>query len=217
MLTLYSDAFLISPYVFSCYVALTEKAAPFETRRVSLGNKAQLQPDYAKNTVTARVPALDHDGFWVAESTAIVEYVEDVYAGPRHPRLLPESVRDRARARQVLSWLRSDDTAALREERPTSSMFYERATTPLSSRGKASADKLVEVAGRVLAPAFDAHRTTLFDAWCIADADLAFMLHRLILNGHEVPPSIRAFADAQWKRPSVRAFVDHERAPFVAY
>ena len=39
------------------------------------------------------------------------------------------------------------------------------------------------------------------------------MLHRLILNGHDVPANIRAFAEREWARESVRAFVEHERAP----
>jgi glutathione S-transferase len=213
MLTLHTDAFLISPYVFSCFVALEEKSLPFDVALVSLGDKAQLRPDYKARTVTARVPALAHDDFWVAESTAIVEYLEDAFPAPKHPRLLPQDVRDRARARQLLSWLRSDDTLGLRDERPTSTMFYERSKAPLTERGKASAAKLIEVAGRVLGKG----KTSLFASWCLADADLAFMLHRLILNGHEVPPDVGAFADAQWKRPSVRKFLEHERAAFVPY
>ena len=51
----------------------------------------------------------------------------------------------------------------------------------------------------------------MFDAWCIADADLAFMLHRLVLNGDPVPPNLKQYAETQWKRPSVRAYVEHER------
>jgi glutathione S-transferase len=214
MITLHTDAFLISPYVFSCFVALTEKGLPFEVSRVSLGDKAQLRPDYKAATITARVPALTHDDFCVAESTAIVEYLDEVFPAPKYAPLLPEDARERARARQVMSWLRSDDTLGLRDERPTTTMFYERSKVPLTPRGKASADKLVEVAGRLLSRA---NARTLFETWCIADADLAFMLHRLVDNGHDLPPPVRSFADEQWKRPSIRRFLDQERAPFVPY
>jgi glutathione S-transferase len=218
MLTLSSDAFHISPYVFTCFVALKEKALPFETKLVSLGDKAQLEAGYRAATITARVPALRHDDFWIAESLAIVEYLEDAFPSPS-PRLLPAGVRERARARQVLSWLRSDDTLALREDRATSSMFYARATSPLTARGEAAADKLIDVATRLVGSAerSERGRDTLFDAWCIADADLAFMLHRLLLNGHEVPATVRAYAEAQWKRPSVREFVERERPAYVPY
>jgi hypothetical protein len=43
------------------------------------------------------------------------------------------------------------------------------------------------------------------------------MLHRLLLNGHDLPANVRAFAEAQWARPSVRGFVDRERATLVPY
>jgi hypothetical protein len=33
---------------------------------------------------------------------------------------------------------------------------------------------------------------------------------------HDVPSRIRAYAEAQWKRPAVVEFCAHERAPFQA-
>jgi glutathione S-transferase len=101
-----------------------------------------------------------------------------------------------------MSWLRSD-LGALREERPTSTMFFARATAPLSAAAGAAADKLVFVA-QALVPD-DAG--PLFGQWCIADSDLAFALHRLILNGDQVPDRLIRFASAQWNRPSVQQFV----------
>jgi glutathione S-transferase len=43
------------------------------------------------------------------------------------------------------------------------------------------------------------------------------MLHRLLSNGHDVPAKVRAFAETQWKRPSVAEFVAHARPPYIAY
>jgi glutathione S-transferase len=40
-LTLYGDAFWISPYVFSCFVALREKGLPFAVVEVSLADGEQ--------------------------------------------------------------------------------------------------------------------------------------------------------------------------------
>lgn len=211
-IVLYTDTFWISPYVFTCFVALREKGLPFETRPIALEGKEQLRPDYQRLTITGRVPSLDHDGFFLAESSAIAEYLDDVFPVPSEQRLLPESVRDRARARQVMAWIRSD-LHALREERSTHTMFYERARTPLTPAGEAAADKLLQVADRLV----PADSTPLFGAWSIADSDLTFMLHRLILNGHEVPPKVRRYADVQWARPSVHEFVHRQRPPYVAY
>lgn len=208
-LVLHVDRFWISPYVFSCFVALREKGLDFEVREIGLDRKEQLAPDYRARTITARVPSLDDGDFSLAESTAILEYLEDTHPTPP---IFPRNVRDRARARQILGWLRSD-LDALREERATSTMFYEHAKSPLEDRGRAAAEKLVAVSDQLIPNG----KTQLFDAWCIADADLAFMLHRLLLNGHDVPAKVRAFAEAQWKRPSIAEFVSHERAPYVAY
>jgi glutathione S-transferase len=119
----------------------------------------------------------------------------------------------RARCRQIMSWLRSDDTAPLREERPTTTMFFQPAQSALTPAGKHSAEKLVEVSERLLSHG----KTNLFGHWCIADSELAFMLHRLILNGHHVPSAVLAFAEAQWARPSVREYVARKRPEWIPH
>lgn len=212
-IVLYTDKFWISPYVFSCFVALHEKALPFETRALSLGDGEQHRMPFRDRSVTARVPALEHGDFMVAESSAILEYLEDAFPPPSHARLLPEAPRERARARQVMGWLRSD-LGALREERPTTTMFYERttATPKLSPTAQQAADKLVRVTELLLG-----ERSAAPDAFSIADAELAFALMRLGLNGDPLPPKVRAFADAVWARPAVRAFAARERPAFVPY
>ncbi len=211
MIALYRDGFWISPYVFTCFVALKEKGLDFEVREVALQHRAQLEAGYAKRTITGRVPSLDHDGFTVAESSAIVEYLDDAF--PSTPAVMPKDPKHRARARQIMAWIRSDDTIPIRDERPTSTMFYEPTKAPLTEAAVKAAAKLVAVTERLLAD--DAKRP--FGEWSVADADLAFMLQRLLINGDAVPPNVKAYADAEWQRPSVRAFVEQKRAPYVAY
>lgn len=205
--TLYAETLWISPYVFSSFVALTEKGVPFDVVEVALVDGAHLEPTYRDASLTARVPSVDHDGFRLAESSAIAEYLEDLVPAPR---LLPGDVRDRARARQLMAWMRSD-VGALRDERSTVTMFYRFNLPPLSTAGDRDARKLIRVADQMIPTGGGA----LFGEWCLADSELAFMLHRLILTGEEVPERVRAYADAQWQRPSVRAFVDHSRPKTV--
>jgi glutathione S-transferase len=209
---LYSDRFWISPYVFSVYVTLKEKGLPFETRLVQLDAGEHRKPEYLGRFITGKVPSLSHGGFFLAESSAIVEYLEEVFPAPRYPAALPRDVRERARARQVMAFIRSD-MLPIREERPTTTMFYGRAERPLSDEAEAAARRLLRIADQLIPEG----RRSLFGAWSTADADLAFMLQRLIMNGHPVDPKVRAFADEQWSRPSVRAFVERERLPFVPY
>jgi glutathione S-transferase len=92
-------------------------------------------------------------------------------------------------------------------------MFYERAKQPLSAAGELAQKRLIEIAMRLVPEG----SPSLFGGWSIADSDLAFMLQRLILNGHDVPARLRSFVDAQWARPSVRKWIALPRIPYVNY
>lgn len=205
-MTLFVDWYWVSPYAFSCFVSLKEKGAPFDAQEIKLQEKDHHREEYRAGSLTGRVPALRHGDFWLAESSAICEYLEDVFPAPAYRRLYPEDPRQRARARMVQAWVRSD-LMPIRDERSTATMFYEHAKTPLSTRAQVAVETLFRVAGQLVPDG----ATSLFGEWSVADADLTFMLHRLILNGHELPPKLRAFADAQWQRPSVQAWVTHPR------
>lgn len=211
-LILYVDEFWNSPYAFAAFVALTEKQLAFQTREVKLHEQAHKAPEFQARSLTGRVPVLEHGDFRLSESSAIVEYLEELFPPPQHVAMLPSSARERARARQVMAWIRSD-LMPIREERPTSTIFYEPARQPLTPVGRDAADKLVRVATALIPDG----RSSLFGQFSIADVDLAMMLQRLIANGEPVPPKLRDFAAAQWSRPSVQAFVTHTRPPFVPY
>ena len=208
--TLYAETLWISPYVFSSFVALKEKDVPFDVVEVALVDGAHLEPTYRDASLTARVPSVDHDGFRLAESSAIAEYLDEVLPAPAHRRLLPADVKDRARARQLMAWMRSD-VGALRDDRATVTMFYRFRLPPLTAAGERDARKLLRVADQMIPTGGG----PLFGEWCLADSELAFMLHRLILTGEEVPERVRTYADAQWRRASVRAFVEHVRPKTV--
>jgi len=210
-LTLSVDSFWISPYAFSCYVALKEKGLPFQVREVSLPDKEHHRPEYQKQSMTGRIPMLQHGDFTLSESSAIVEYLDDAFPGTA--RALPASARDRARARQIMAWVRSD-LMPIREERSTTTMFYERATKPLSPAAQDAARRLMAFSQAAVPEG----RSSLFGvAWTAADTDLAFMLQRLNLSGFELPPVARRFVEAQWQRPSVQEWVNHKRLPYRPY
>jgi len=205
-LTLFGEAHWESPYVFSCYVALREKGLDFDLRLLSLDAGEHRAADYLGRSLTGRVPALQHGDFWLSESSAIEEYLEESFPPPRFPRLYPEPPRDRARARQLQAWLRSD-LLPLREERPTRTVFRRAAVKPLGPAAQAAAGRLLRAAESLVPEGAAA----LFGAFTIADADLALMLQRLLANGDPVPARLRAYVAAIWQRPSVREFVDHSR------
>jgi glutathione S-transferase len=201
-LVLYGNDRFTSPYVFSAFVTLKEKGVPFQLELLSLARKEHARPEYAGPSFTGKVPALRHGEFWLAESSAIDEYVDEVFGPPDHPRLYPEDPRRRARARMVQAFLRSD-LVPLRHERPTSSFFLGEPVAPLGPEARAAAERLFEVAERVLAPgeSFVAGRFTP------ADADLALMLQRLVANRDPCPERLRDYARAIFARPSVREWL----------
>jgi glutathione S-transferase len=199
---LHVDSRFLSPYAMSAYVALVEKNLPFDLRTVDLASGAQHEPGYAGRSITRRVPMLEHGTFALAESSAIAEYLEDVYPPPAHAALYPAKPEDRARARQVQAWLRSD-LLALRAERSTEVVYLGPVDKPLSEEAQRAAQRLIAAAQALIGS-----KGRLFAAWCIADTDLALMLNRLVRNGDEVPSALAEFARREWERPSVRAWLE---------
>ena len=203
-LTLYAESQWVSPWVFHAMVALEEKQLPYELEVVPLPIPADLRGTWQQKGLLAKVPMLVHGETWISESLAISEYLAERFPTPDHPRLFPADLGERARARQVMSMLRTS-MFALREERPTSSIFGRATNKPLGDKARVEADELVRIATQLV----PAGHTTMFASWCIADADLGLMLMRLVANGDSVPPSIPAYVDAQWARASTRKFVSN--------
>ncbi len=195
-LTLYVDANYESPWALAAFVALEEKQLPFELATMQLSKKETFHAGFGART--KKIPALRRGDFWLAESMAITEYLAESFPFPKHPRLYPENLEERAMCRELQLWLRTD-FMPIRQERPTSTLYFARASTPLSDDALAATNKLVEAVEPLLAHG----RPTLFAQWCIADAELTVMLQRLNLNGTTLPPKLKAYAEANWVRPSV--------------
>lgn len=192
----------VSVFALSAFVALKEKGIAFRLQGIDLQAKEQLRPPYRELSLTCKVPALSHAGFHLSESSAIAEYLEEIFPPPQHRALYPQEVRQRARARQLQAWLRSD-LQALRSERPADLFYQPRPVAPLSPPAQAAAEKLLHVASTLLGGG-EPH---LFGDWSIADTDLAVTLHRLSADDHPVPAPLRRYAQQQWARDSVQQWL----------
>lgn len=210
-LTLYVDSQYVSPYAMSAFVGLMEKGLPFETRTVDLAAGEQRAPEYLSISLSGRVPTLLHGTFALSESNAITEYLEDVFPGPAYARLYPREPRERARARQLQAWMRSD-FMPIREERTTAVIFLDHKSGPLSAAAQAAADRLFRAADSLI----EGERDHVFGDWCIADTDLALMINRLLANGDAVPFKLARYAIRQWQRPSVQRWVKQVRSVHAA-
>ncbi|MTD28709.1 glutathione transferase [Erwinia sorbitola] len=199
---LWSDSNFFSPYVMSVYVALSEKGIPFSLKRVNLSSREHQQQAYGEVSLTRRVPTLQVDNFYLSESSAIAEYLEDRFPAPDYERLYPRDIEKRAKAREIQAWLRSD-FMPLRQQRPTEVLFAGARFAPLDEAGQQSAATLTEAVERLLPPG----QHNLFGEWSIADTDLALMLNRLALHGDPLPQRLADYAHFQWQRASVQLWL----------
>ena len=166
-LRLYVDTQFASPYAMSAFVALSEKGLSFEMTTVNLAANEHQEAGFAGKSLTRRVPTLQHGNFFLSESSAITEYVDESFSGLA---LYPAEPRSRARARQVQAWLRSD-LMSIRQERSTEVVFYGSKAKPLSAAAQEAAAKLFSAAEALLPP----NAENLCGQWTIADVDLALM------------------------------------------
>jgi glutathione S-transferase len=207
-LELWSDSRFTSPWVLAVWATLQEKALPFALKVVDLERGEHRRGDYPRLTLTAKVPGLRHGDFWLAESLAIIEYLEETFPPPAHRALLAADPRRRARDRQLMCWIRSD-FFALREALPFEGILSG-APPPsaLSPAARAQVALLLQAASAVVPERSPATPTA-------ADFDLAFMVRRLVhyrqdLSGHD---DVAAHCEAIWSRPSVQSFVALQRPP----
>lgn len=104
------------------FTTLAEKRLDCEVRNVDLFKNEQYSLEYLKINPKGVVPALDHDGRVVIESTLICEYLDDCFP---QPRLVPQDPWLRARMRL---WSKTVDETLFEATRELSfsAMFRER-------------------------------------------------------------------------------------------
>ena len=88
-----------SPYAWRVWLALEYKRIPYEQKVMSFSAGDLRKPDYLAINPRHKVPAIVDDGFSMYESTAILEYLDEKYAGPK---LFPGDLRQRALARRMV-------------------------------------------------------------------------------------------------------------------
>jgi len=103
MITLYASP--ISPNSRKVHWALEEMGVPYTYKHVDLAKREQKQPDFLKLNPNGRVPVLDHEGFILYESNAILWFLADKYG---RGVIVPEDVSERALIDQWMWWQASD-------------------------------------------------------------------------------------------------------------
>lgn len=87
-------------------LALMEKGVAFDSHYIDMLNFDQHKPEYLAINPQGTIPAMTHRGPWgervLVESTAIMEYVNEAFAGPD---LMPGDARDRWRIRWWMKFM----------------------------------------------------------------------------------------------------------------
>lgn len=204
-LTLYVEGYFTNVWDATCFVALHEKQLPFQIARALLREGQGVPAALRDQAAIGRIPALQHGDFWLTESLAIVEYLEEVFPPPHYAPLLPTEPTPRARARQVMAWLRAD-LVQLRSERPWQTVVYREARKSMTDTASRQAAELVALVDWLA-------RVGALGEWNIAHADLAFALMRLDADSYPLSSAASELLAAQRQRPSVRSYLDVQRPP----
>ena len=83
-------------------LALVEKGVPFESHYINMLEFDQHKPEYLAINPQGTIPAMTHGDRVLTESTAIMEYVNEAFAGPA---LMPEDAQDRWRIRWWMKFM----------------------------------------------------------------------------------------------------------------
>ena len=224
-LTLYIGEKNISSWSMRAYVAMVEKGIPFEERTISLREDKDRSQRRAIGP-TGRVPVLHHrrgpgetsETLVVADSLAIIEYVEEAFPSPRYPALWPSAIEDRARARSLAATMHSG-FAKIRESMSFNLCFLP-APPPASPEALAEATAMLAMWEEALARKKDL-RPFLFGPFGAVDAMYAPAVVRL--SSFRVPtvsaPRAAEYMKALLAYPAVKRWLDEARAlaPVVSY
>ena len=89
-----------STYVRSVRIAFEEKGAQYTLHDVSVLKGEHKQTPHLARNPFGTVPAFEHDGLEIYETSPILRYLDQVFPGPA---LTPEDPRQRARMNQIIS------------------------------------------------------------------------------------------------------------------
>jgi glutathione S-transferase len=95
---LYWHPFSIIPW--RVRIALREKTLTCEEVKVDIASLRRM-PEFLRLNPFGQIPVLEDEDVVIAESIAILEYLEERYP---QPALMPRDTRDRAIARQFMCW-----------------------------------------------------------------------------------------------------------------
>ena len=215
-------------------LALMEKGVAFNSRYLDLLNFDQHRPEYLAINPQGTIPAMQHGDLVLTESTAIMEYVDVVFPGPK---LMPKEPVDRWRIRwwmkfldqwlgpsfSMIGWnvfvgpaVRSKDPEELKAAIERIPLPERRVAWRKAIYGQFSAEELKESQRRValgirmLEEALSKREWLASHQYSLADANgfnlaYALPLAQPTLSNDELTPNILRWLRAIYARPATKA------------
>lgn len=119
-----------SPYAWRVWLALEHKGVPHDFKLLSFDAGDLRKPEFVALNPRRKVPVLVDDGFALAESAAILEYIAERW--PEGPRLFDADLKRRALQRRMIR--EADEYAAPAMEKIAEAILFtpaERRSEPL--------------------------------------------------------------------------------------
>jgi glutathione S-transferase len=163
----------LSTYVRTVRLVLEEKAAPYQLVEVDIITGAHKTPEHLARHPFGHVPAFEHDGFAVYETSAITRYLDAVVPGVA---LTPADPRGAARMQQVIAVIDSYAYGAM-----ISAIVMQRVVMPMvggvtDETVITAAMPTAEVSLRALETLMGSHAWLAGDSVSLADLHLAPVL-----------------------------------------
>ena len=204
----------MSPFVRKAAAFANEKGVAFELKPVTF---ADANPAFRAISPFAKMPAMDDDGFGLADSSAICHYLE-----ARHPEpaLIPVAAEDRGRT----IWFEEFADTILAGCIAT--IFFNRVVAPRFLKREGDEGAAVKAATESLPPLLDYldgqvgdRRFLVGEGLTLADIAVASPLANLAHCGVEVDasahPNVARYCDVILSRPSFAGMIARERAFFA--
>ena len=113
-----------STYVRATRLTLAEKPAPYQLVEIAFMQGAHKQDDFLKRNPFGKVPAFEHDGVRLYETSAIIRYIDRSFGGAK---LQPSDVKQLAKMDQVISIVDSFAYGAM-----IGKLVWQRIVTPMT-------------------------------------------------------------------------------------
>jgi len=203
----------VSNYFNICRAALIEKGAQFDLTLV----RARQDAEFLRSSPMGKIPMLETPRGWIAETVAILEYIEDTLP---EPALHPSDPFERARGRQIINVVQMYVEAQVRSLFPGVFLGLTNGEIAIAAVRK-TLDRATLALNLLMKPmpfllGHDVGLADLFAFYCldIADRVTRFVYSRSILA--EIG-TLTEWSKAMAERPSTRAVFGDFYPAFVAY